>query len=160
MTLPDDHVLTACASATASWDVLAFIGSLNVGGCERHLATVYPRLAASGLKVGIVTFRRGGPLEDEVRANGVDVLCLDRRVLRTTIFGVDLQPSRWLSRAHHLTISPGFCALAALVSRISFCRAPTFSVGFGALIARHSNVVMSRRSLNDYQAGTPDIVAN
>ena len=70
MTLPADHVLTAIAHQRRAWDVLAFIGSLNVGGCERHLATVYPRLAAAGLRVGIVTFRRGGPLEEEVRASG------------------------------------------------------------------------------------------
>jgi hypothetical protein len=67
MKLPDDHILNAITHPGAFWDVLAFIGSLNIGGCEKHLATVYPRLAAVGLKVGIVTFQRGGPLEKELR---------------------------------------------------------------------------------------------
>ena len=89
MKFPDDHILSAITHPGASWDVLAFIGSLNVGGCEKHLATVYPRLAAVGLKVGIVTFERGGPLEKELRAGGVDVMC-SMRPPRTRILGRDL----------------------------------------------------------------------
>ena len=90
----DDVAPRSCVvrSRTSEWLLghAAVIGSLNIGGCERHLATVYPQLAAAGLKVGIVTFQRGGPLEDEVRAGGVDILCLDRGVLRCQGFSAGI----------------------------------------------------------------------
>ena len=156
MTLPADHVLTAIAHQRRAWDVLAFIGSLNVGGCERHLATVYPRLAAAGLRVGIVTFRRGGPLEEELRGRGVDILCLDRGPVRTTIFGVDV--SRLDGYVACVTVLSDIVRLLGsrrvAVAHFFLPGAYIFG-GLGALIARHSNVVMSRRSLNDYQAAHP-----
>ena len=155
MKFPDDHILSAIADPQACWDVLAFIGSLNVGGCEKHLATVYPRLAADGLKVGIVTFERGGPLEKELRAGGVDVMC-SMRPPRTRILGRDL--SRLLGYLWPVTtvldISRLFRSGRVGIAHFYLPGAYIFG-GLGALLAGHSNSIMSRRSLNDYQADHP-----
>jgi glycosyltransferase involved in cell wall biosynthesis len=151
MALPPDHVLSAVARPEASWDVLAFVGSLNVGGCERHLATVYPRLAAAGLKIGIVTFQRGGPLEGLVRAGGVDILCVDRKLRQRIV-------SRYTA---YLRLVTNILDIARLLRsrrvRIAHFFLPGAYIfgGLGALLASHSNTVMSRRSLNDYQTGHP-----
>jgi glycosyltransferase involved in cell wall biosynthesis len=156
MTLPADHVITAITRPYDPWDVLAFIGSLDIGGCERHLATVFPRLAAAGLRVGIVTMRRGGPLEKEVRAKGVEIWCIDRGLARRLrpLFG------RWLSC--HLAVLIGITDVVRLLrsGRVAIAHffLPRAYVlgGLAAVIARHPNSVMSRRSLNDYQAVHPN----
>lgn len=155
MKFPDDHMLSAITHPGASWDVLAFIGSLNVGGCEKHLATVYPRLAAVGLKVGIVTFERGGPLEKELRAGGVDVMC-SMRPPRTRILGRDL--SRLLGYLWPITTVLDISRLlrSGRVGIAHFYLPGAYIFGgLGAVLAGHSNSIMSRRSLNDYQANHP-----
>lgn len=148
---PDDHPLSvAVRRKRKPWDVLALIGSLNVGGCERHLATVYPRLKAKGYDVGIVTFVRGGPLEDELRASGVDVMCISRR---------ETAP---VTRMEHWTGH-----LATLLDLVRLFRPKNVRLvhfflpaayiigGLTALTARQRNLAMSRRSLNNYQLGRP-----
>lgn len=155
MSLPPDHVLTALAQSRKRWDAVALVGSLNVGGCEKHLATVYPRLAAAGMKVAIITFQRGGPLETEVRAQGVDVLCLDRA-----------RPVRILGRefgmftsylSHALTLADIRSLLCSGRVGVAHFFLPGAYVmgGIGSVLARHRDSVMSRRSLNDYQANHP-----
>jgi glycosyltransferase involved in cell wall biosynthesis len=154
MSLPSDHVLTALTETNTHWDAMAFIGSLNIGGCERHLAMVYPRLAATGLKVAIVTFQRGGPLEAQVRAGGVDVFCIDRdrsgqvgrnggRFSSYMALALILFDIRKLLRSGRVGIAHFFLPGAYILG------------GIAAVLARHSNSVMSRRSLNNYQAGHP-----
>jgi len=155
MALPADHVITAIRRPGGRWDVLAFIGSLDIGGCERHLATVYPPLAAAGLKVGIVTMTRGGLLEKEVRAKGVEIWCIDRGLARR------LRPllGRWLSG--YLAVLVGITDVARLLrsGRVAiahfFLPGAYVLGGLAAVLARHRNLIMSRRSLNDYQANHP-----
>ena len=134
---------------------MAFIGSLNIGGCERHLATVYPRLAAAGLKVAIVTFQRGGPLEAELRAAGVDVFCLDR-VWSGRFFGRGL---RMLSVYTRLALIVSDICRSLRSGRVGvahfFLPGAYVLGGIGSVLARHSNSIMSRRSLNNYQIGHP-----
>jgi glycosyltransferase involved in cell wall biosynthesis len=151
MRWPDDHPYSvANRRKHKPWDVLALIGSLNVGGCERHLATVYPRLKARGYDVGILTFVRGGPLEEQVRAAGVDVMCINRR---------EGPPA---TRAEHWTDFATTLFDFVRVFRRQNARLVHFYLpaayiigGLTALAARQPNTVMSRRSLNDYQAGHP-----
>jgi glycosyltransferase involved in cell wall biosynthesis len=155
MALPADHLTTAITRPRGSWDVLAFIGSLDIGGCERHLATVYPLLAAAGLKVGIVTIKQGGLLEKEVRAKGIEIWCIDRGLARR------LRPllGRWLSS--YLAVLIGIADIARLLrsGRVAIAHffLPSAYVlgGLAAVLARHPNAVMSRRSLNDYQVAHP-----
>ena len=151
MQRPDDHPYSVAKRRKQKpWDVLALIGSLNLGGCERHLATVYPRLKAEGYDVGILTFVRGGPLEEQVRASGVDVMCISHRETPPVTLA-----ERWSSRAAAL-----FDFVRA--SRRENARIVHFFLpgayiigGLTALVARQPNLVMSRRSLNDYQHGHP-----
>src|SRR5579872_4171271 len=147
MRRPDDHPYSVARRRKQKpWDVLALIGSLNVGGCERHLATVYPRLKARGYDVGIVTFFRGGPLEQQVRASGVDVMCISHR---------EAPPATGVEQlASHAVAFFDFCRVfrrenARLVH--FFLPGAYIIGGMTALAARQPNVVMSRRSLNNYQ---------
>src|SRR6516164_4172083 len=146
---PDDHPYSiAKRRKQKPWDALALIGSLNLGGCERHLATVYPRLKSEGYDVGILTFVRGGPLEEQVRASGVDVMCISRR---------ETPP---VTRAEHW--KGHAAALFDFVHAFRSARLVHFFLpgayvigGLTALAARQTNVLVSRRSLNDYQLGHP-----
>ena len=145
---PKNHVLAVAARRHEPWDVLAFIGSLDVGGCERHLATVFPRLASAGLKVGIVTLVREGALANEVRSSGVDVVCLDRgyavgnsrlrHLARLLLWLIDLIR---LYRSGRVRVAHYYLPGAYIVG------------GMAAFAARFRNCVMSWRSLNDYQRG-------
>jgi glycosyltransferase involved in cell wall biosynthesis len=151
MRLPDDHpILVAERRNQKPWDALAVIGSLDVGGCERHLATVYPRLKARGYDVGILTFVRGGLLENQVRAAGVDVMCISHRETPPV--------TRWEHWTSHAAALYDF----ARVFRRDSARLVHFYLpgayiigGLTALAASQPNLVMSRRSLNDYQLGHP-----
>jgi glycosyltransferase involved in cell wall biosynthesis len=148
MNIADDHPFSVAKRRKQKpWDVLAVIGSLNVGGCERHLATVYPRLKAAGFDVGILTFTRGGPLEQQVRASGVDVMCIDREPAPVT------RAERWKRRA---TTVFDFASTFRRARLVHFFLPGAYMIGgLMALAARQPNVVMSRRSLNDYQADHP-----
>jgi glycosyltransferase involved in cell wall biosynthesis len=166
MALTPDHVLAAVQRPGQRWDVLAFVGSLNVGGCERHLATVFPRLAAAGLKVGIVTFIRGGPLEQGVRASGVDVLTLDASPMVRAV-GRPKFPELVWNKFFMSWFHPRFYSLImifqiARVLRSGRVGAAHFFLpgayilgGLGAVYAKFSKTLMSRRSLNVYQDGHP-----
>jgi glycosyltransferase involved in cell wall biosynthesis len=148
---PDDHPYSVAKRRNQKpWDVLALIGSLNVGGCERHLATVYPQLKARGYDVGILTFVRGGRLEGQVRAAGVDVMCISHR---------ERPP---VTRAEHWTSHAAALFDFVRVFRRDRARLVHFYLpgayivgGLTALASRQPNLVMSRRSLNDYQLGHP-----
>ncbi len=151
MRFPDDHPHSVAKRRKQKpWDVLALIGSLDVGGCEQHLATVYPRLKSRGYDVGILTFVRGGSLEERVRAAGVDVMCISRW---------DSPPAtraaRWESRA--ASLFDFVQVFRRQNARLVHFYLPAAYIigGLTALAARQSNVVMSRRSLNDYQLGYP-----
>lgn len=151
MLRPDDHPYSVAKRRKQKpWDVLALIGSLNVGGCERHLATVYPRLKARGYDVGIVTFFRGGPLEEQVRASGVDVMCISHReALPAT------SVEQWTS--HAVAFFDYFRIFRPENARLVHFYLPGAYIigGLTALAARQPNVVMSRRSLNNYQLDHP-----
>jgi glycosyltransferase involved in cell wall biosynthesis len=151
MPWPDDHPFSVAKRRKQKpWDVLALIGSLDVGGCERHLATVYPRLKARGYDVGILTFNRGGPLEERVREAGVDVMCISRWQSRRPT-----RAERWAGR---VTAFFDFVSVfRPLNTRLVHFYLPGAYIigGLTALAARQPNVIMSRRSLNDYQLGHP-----
>jgi glycosyltransferase involved in cell wall biosynthesis len=151
MRWPDDHPYSVAKRRKQKpWDVLALIGSLNVGGCERHLAMVYPQLKARGYDVGILTFARGGPLEQQVRAAGVDVMCINRQESRPA-----RRAERWAGRA--TTFFDFVRVFRPQNARLVHFYLPGAYIigGLTSLVARQPNVVMSRRSLNNYQIGHP-----
>lgn len=123
------------------------VGSLDVGGAERHLLQVLPRLAAGGLDVRVVTLHRRGMLADELERRGVPVL----------------QPAlpAWLAAWRPLRAVAVIVWYVRLFARIrphivhAFLPEAYICAGLAAVIAGVPIRVMSRRSLNHYQRSHP-----
>ena len=122
-------------------DVLVVTRKLDVGGAERHLMHLLPRLDALGVEPTLFALHGGGALETEMRAAGIRVL--------TPLAGLAAPISRvvaalWLVMymfRHRPAIVHFFLPEAYLIG------------GVCALLARCPIQVMSRRSLNVYQRG-------
>ena len=124
-------------------NLLVLVPSLVVGGTERHLLAVLPRLDRDRFKVELVTTRGPGQLDEAMRQAGVPVVTAPLPL-------------------------PGRAALPASFGRLllRFARRPPDIAHFflaeayltGALAARlapRCRRIMSRRSLNRYQAKHP-----
>ena len=57
--------------------VLVIIGSLDVGGTEKHLTRVLPALNTDSRQIRVVCFRKGGSLVEVLESKGVEVKCPD-----------------------------------------------------------------------------------
>jgi glycosyltransferase involved in cell wall biosynthesis len=143
MSLPEKG---AAPGSAGPWDVLAFVPSLAVGGTERHIATIYPRLAQAGLKLGVVTLLGEGELAPALRAAGVDVIPLgrgyafDRGMIEKCLCVASLAVGLFrLFRSGRVRIAHFFLP------------GPYLLGGTVAMLSGHSNRIMSRRSLNNYQ---------
>lgn len=66
--------------------ITEFIHTLLRGGAERLAVDLTIRLARRGHDTSVVCLHYTGPLEEELRDNGVEVLCLDKQT------GLDLRP--------------------------------------------------------------------
>ncbi|MBI3506506.1 MAG: glycosyltransferase [Proteobacteria bacterium] len=132
--------------------VLVVIGSLDVGGAEMHLLQVLPPLAARGFEIAVHTLTGRGTLADRFEAAGI-------RVIAPPGSGPGPRAGGFAGRAAR--------ALRASVSLASFMREwrpaivhfflpEAYLAGAPvALLASDARRVMSRRSLNDYQARRP-----
>jgi glycosyltransferase involved in cell wall biosynthesis len=115
------------------------IGSLGVGGTERHLAMVYAHLPVERFELAVFVLQRGGALEASVRASGVAVL---GRVTNARGFVRAIGATVTLARTLHdwrPDIVHFFLPEAYLVG------API------TLLCSGARRLMSRRSLRDYQ---------
>ncbi len=123
--------------------LLVLVPNLVVGGTERHLLAVLPRLDRERFKVELVTTRGPGQLDEAMRQAGIPVVKAPLPL-------------------------PGRAALPAAFGRLllRFARRPPDIAHFflaeayltGALAARlapRCRRIMSRRSLNRYQAKRP-----
>ena len=127
--------------------IMVIIGSLDVGGTERHLCQLLPLLHGKNFKFTVVTIRQRGLLASKIEETGIEVLC--------PVFPL------WSKKLRLLNIFYAFVWLALLIRR----RKPTVVHTFlptayilGGLCATALRVpirVMSRRSLNLYQKGNP-----
>ena len=130
-----------------SSEIMFVIGTLSVGGSERHLASVAPALLARGWRVSVFSLSGDGPLRDELEKGGVIVLQSPVRRGQQRA-SVPARVARFMLAAAAL--------LAAMIRRrpvIVHCFLPAAYIT-GAPLAWLSRVpirVMSRRSLNDYQ---------
>ncbi len=131
--------------------VLAVVGSLEVGGAERHLVQVLPRLDAARFQATVFCLTHRGALAGEIEAAGVPVLALGERP-RAAADGTLMQARRGVAalwrlrrtlRASRPDVAHFFLPAAYLVGGIA---------SLGAPVRRR---VMSRRSLNDYQRDHP-----
>lgn len=138
-------------SSRSPRDILYVIGSFDLGGSERHLALIAPRLAALGWQPRAYCLERRGRQADAVEAVGVPVIAppVELAVKRSSRIGLALG----------LLLSA--CKLLGLLltqrPRIVHIFLPrTYLIG-GPLtvLARVPVRIMSRRSLNLYQRGRP-----
>ncbi len=126
-----------------SLPVIVVIGQLDVGGAERHLSRVLPRLAERGFDISLFLIRGGGVLQPLIEASGIPIH----------------YPSG-VSRGWRRVFEA-----ALLFMRVIRCRRPcivhfflpeAYLVGgLCSLPFRGCVRIMSRRSLNDYQKKHP-----
>jgi glycosyltransferase involved in cell wall biosynthesis len=135
----------------AASEILFVVGSLQIGGTERHIASITPKLIAAGWRITIYTLAEGGALGDELRRQGVEVISPPVRrgegvrSLPVRIYGLFVT-------AAHL-----FSTCLSLRPRIAHFFLPaSYLIGEPiAMAARIPLRVMSRRSLNIYQKRRP-----
>ena len=137
-------------------DITIVVGSLDIGGTERHLISVLPKLISNGWSVRVITTFKRGILTPEFEKRGVPVFCvLDEKHL-VWIQKLPQLPSR-LSR-----IILGIFALRSHLKQqiqdhkntiLHFYLPEAYIVGMlAAGLARFRGFkIMSRRSLNCYQ---------
>ena len=135
---------------SSSRKILYVIGSLDLGGTERHLALISPRLKRAGWEPTIYCISRRGIQSDAVERSGVNVIGPPwesdpaqgkfTKIPRLVASCVKLIGQLVLRRPH---IVHFFLPLA-------------YSIGAPlALFARSPLLIMSRRSLNYYQKQHP-----
>lgn len=131
------------------------IGSLSTGGAERHVALVSMELARRGHDVSIHCLLRGGQLEREVQDSGVKVRGVAQRNDPSKLS----RPVRLLA----LVFSAPLMFLSFLFRRppiVHFFLPESYLVGaMMARLANLSRLIMSRRSLNNYQLKRPRVAA-
>jgi glycosyltransferase involved in cell wall biosynthesis len=131
--------------------IVCVIGSLNVGGAERHVAQILPRLDRNKWKPFVYCLTERGALADELEAQGVPVL----------VSSVE-PPPRGASRMRRVQrIARAMLGLNAEMRKLSpaiahFFLPAAYILGAPAAILAGVPVrIMSRRSLNDYQKDLP-----
>ena len=132
--------------------ILYVIGNLDVGGAERHLVQVLPRLAEKGFKLAVYTITHKGKLAPVLESAGIEVIepCCATRL-------------RKLPKILHkplllLSSIPSFCyQVLRLRPRIIHFFLPEAYLlgGLCSLILGRRIRIMSRRSLNRYQINRP-----
>lgn len=120
--------------------VLVVCDRFGVGGTERHLLQVLPRIDHTRFQVELFLLRSGGTLEEEIRAAGIRVVSPAQRgagMLSTSL-------TFWRALR---TIRPNVVHF--------FLPRPYLVAGSIACAMSQSRMVMSRRSLNDYRVRHP-----
>lgn len=147
--MADDHTIDGCGHARAT--ILFVIGSMEIGGAERHLAQILPRLVKRGIDVHLFTLTGRGDLADEVERAGVSVHSPHESDCRASgsaagrIYRLLAAVSRF--RAVVREVDPDIVH-AFLAEAYLFARTLTF-------LDRRRIFIMSRRSLNNYQLKRP-----
>ena len=133
-------------------DIFFVIGSLNIGGTEIHLSIVAPELVKRGFTVTIYNLSGNGVLGDQLIKQGVKLL---GPPLRFSPAGSKLR------KFPLLALSGITLFLVFLFQRpriVHFFLPEAYVVGaIMACFARHSRLIMSRRSLNNYQSRRPTL---
>ncbi len=131
--------------------ILFVVGTLEVGGTERHLSLVAAGLVRRGWTVSIYSLAGDGPLRETIASHGVTVIVapIDR----------DGRPSSFAYRLFRFLVTA--CHLFGVVlfrrPRVVHCFLPAAYITAAplAILAGIRIRLMSRRSLNRYQAKSP-----
>lgn len=144
---------TPSGSVPGGRRILFVIGSLEIGGAEQHLVHVATALKRRGWEPELFVLTLGGPLTERLTAFGVPV------------HGYQLPP--WLQSMSNerLKARVGLLLTSITMVRLMWSRRPdvihfflpaAYIVGgVAAIVARRRPRIMSRRSMNDYQASHP-----
>jgi glycosyltransferase involved in cell wall biosynthesis len=122
--------------------LLVVVTGLGVGGTERHLLAVLPRLRAHGFAPHVACLRSGGGLAPDFVAAGIEVAELSGGGGPAGVAHALPRLRAWLSRQRP-AIAHFFLPEAYLLGGLA-------TLGLGGLVR-----VMSRRSLNRYQRNHP-----
>ena len=122
--------------------LVAVVTGLDVGGTERHLLAVLPRLRSYGFLPRVACLRRGGALAPHFAAAGIEVAEFSGSGGVPAAIRAVPRLRSWFSR-HRPDIVHFFLPEAYLLGAIA-------TLGIGGLVR-----VMSRRSLNRYQYHHP-----
>jgi glycosyltransferase involved in cell wall biosynthesis len=123
---------------------MVVVGQLGLGGTERHLARVLPRLRDAGIEVVVFSFRAGGAIAETLQRDGVPVLAHDTRA----------DGWRGLLQAAGLLVRQ---LRARRPDIVHFFLPAAYLVGAPCSVVVRTKRVMSRRSLATYQANYPGV---
>jgi glycosyltransferase involved in cell wall biosynthesis len=132
--------------------LMLVIGSLQIGGTERHVCEIAPALINHGYRVSVFSLSPDVPLAADLTARGVEVILPTAAARRLRQWGL-------LGRVAAVAIS-GVQLVVTLFRRrpaLVQCFLPAGNIA-GAFAARLSGVpilISSRRSLNLYQRNAP-----
>jgi glycosyltransferase involved in cell wall biosynthesis len=144
---PSAHPNISTVRETALPEIFFVIGTFEVGGTESHLLSIARSLIRRGWTVSVYVFADGGPLQRKFEECGATVLSPRRSSLvSTSIFNRMLHVAR-----------AGYILFSILIRRRPaiahfFLPMAYLSAAPIALLARVPIRIMSRRSLNFYQA--------
>ncbi len=138
-------------SATIRDDIMFVVGTLQVGGSERHLSTIARALTQRGRRISIYCLSGGGPLHAELEQGGVTVLLpiVERHGRTASLVFRVLRLS--LAASHLFSVM-----LRRRPAIVHFFLPEAYLTGAPlAALAGLPLRVMSRRSLNLYQRRRP-----
>ena len=135
-------------TTSAGKTILFVIGTLEVGGTERHLALIAAALVRRGWKVAVYSLAGDGPLRKTLTDGGVEVILAS--------VNRDGRPAALARRIFRFALASGYLFGVMLRTRPSivhcFLPAAYLTAAPLAILARIRVRIMSRRSLNRYQA--------
>jgi glycosyltransferase involved in cell wall biosynthesis len=123
--------------------VLVVAKNLDVGGTEKHLVRILPRLRKSGVDASLFVFTRGGQFESELIASGVSIA----GPKPTGSAGLRIVGAFWALFRHMRKTRPKIAHF--------FLPEPYLVGSFAAILAGIKTRIMSRRSLAHYQSRHP-----
>ncbi|MGI8526920.1 MAG: glycosyltransferase [Pseudolabrys sp.] len=135
-------------------EILMVIGSLEIGGAEKHLVAVVPVMRGKGMNATVYSLA-DGPLRRDLASSGVPVTVSPRRIGRGRGFSLRALPALIVAAAHLFGV-----LLWRRPRIVHFFLPEAYLIGAPlAVLAAVPIRVMSRRSLNEYQRGYPPFVA-
>ncbi len=131
--------------------IVVYIGSLDIGGAEKHLVRILPELKKRGYNIWVYTTSHRGMMADEMESLGVKVVTpayiefLSRlgAIGKLPRYALSLLQLIWFLVRYRPAISHYFLPGAYLLG------------GVAGWLTRARCMVMSRRSRNEYQAKHP-----